>query len=107
MKQLHLVVGPNGSGKTTFVEQFLALELPGYGYVNADEIARARWPDALTHIVTGEASEALADLAESDGYDLLVMGNKGMSGLRRALGSVPTRVLKRAPTNVLIIHTTG
>jgi predicted ABC-type ATPase len=39
-----VVVGPNGSGKTTFVTEFLALELPGYAYVNADEIAKARWP---------------------------------------------------------------
>jgi predicted ABC-type ATPase len=45
LKQLHLVVGPNGSGKTTFVTEFLSLELPGYVYVNADEIAKARWPD--------------------------------------------------------------
>jgi predicted ABC-type ATPase len=45
LKQLHLVIGPNGSGKTTFVEEFLALELPGYAYVNADEIAKSRWPD--------------------------------------------------------------
>ncbi len=45
MKQLHLVVGPNGSGKTTFVTEFLALELRGFAFVNADEIAKARWPD--------------------------------------------------------------
>jgi predicted ABC-type ATPase len=45
LKQLHLVVGPNGSGKTTFVTEFLALELPGHAFVNADEIAKARWPD--------------------------------------------------------------
>jgi predicted ABC-type ATPase len=44
LRQLHLVIGPNGSGKTTFVAEFLALELPGYAYVNADEIAKARWP---------------------------------------------------------------
>lgn len=50
MKQLHLVIGPNGSGKTTFVTEFLALELPGYAYVNPDEIAKARWPtDADAH----------------------------------------------------------
>jgi predicted ABC-type ATPase len=50
LKQLHLVVGPNGSGKTTFVEEFLALELPRYAYVNADEIAKVRWPaDAAAH----------------------------------------------------------
>jgi nucleotide-binding universal stress UspA family protein len=71
------------------------------------ESVRARWPEALVHVVTGEAAEALSDLAQSHGYDLLVLGNKGMSGLRRPLGSVPTRVLRRAPTNVLIVHTTG
>jgi predicted ABC-type ATPase len=45
LRQLHLAIGPNGSGKTTFVTEFLALELPNYPYVNADEIAKARWPD--------------------------------------------------------------
>ena len=45
MKQLHVVLGPNGSGKTTFITEFLAPELPGYLYVNADDIARARWPE--------------------------------------------------------------
>lgn len=40
-----MVLGPNGSGKTTFVTRFLGLELPGYAYVNADEIAQTRWPD--------------------------------------------------------------
>lgn len=39
-----MVAGPNGSGKTTFVTEFLARELPGYPYVNADDIAKARWP---------------------------------------------------------------
>ena len=68
---------------------------------------RAAWPDAMTHVLEGEASERLSDLAQSGGYDLLVLGNKGMTGLRRALGSVPARVLRRAPTNVLIVHTTG
>jgi predicted ABC-type ATPase len=46
LRQLHLVVGPNGSGKSTFVTEFLAPELPPYAYVNADEIARTRWPAA-------------------------------------------------------------
>lgn len=50
MKQLHLVAGPNGSGKTTFVTEFLEPELPGWAYVNADEIAKARWPsDPAAH----------------------------------------------------------
>ena len=45
MNRLDLVVGPNGSGKSTFVELTLALLLPGSVFVNADEIARQRWPD--------------------------------------------------------------
>jgi nucleotide-binding universal stress UspA family protein len=71
------------------------------------ETLRAAWPDAMAHVLEGEASERLSELAESSGYDLLVLGNKGMTGIRRALGSVPARVLRRAPTNVLIVHTTG
>ncbi len=60
MKQLHLVIGPNGSGKTTFVTEFLALELPGYAYVNADEIAKARWPaDSDAHAY--EAAQVAAE----------------------------------------------
>lgn len=43
MPVLHLVVGPNGAGKTTFYRMILepATRLP---FVNADEIARIRWP---------------------------------------------------------------
>lgn len=46
MKRLDLVVGPNGSGKTTFVEQRLAPLLPGSAFVNADVIAKEHWPEA-------------------------------------------------------------
>lgn len=45
MNRLDLVVGPNGAGKTTFVELTLAPLLPTSAFVNADEIARQRWPD--------------------------------------------------------------
>lgn len=65
MKQLHLVVGPNGSGKTTFVEALLAPELPGYAFVNADEIAKARWPadsDAHAYEAAQVAAETRAHL---------------------------------------------
>lgn len=45
MKRLDLVVGPNGAGKSTFVAVTLAPLLPRSPFVNADEIARQRWPD--------------------------------------------------------------
>jgi predicted ABC-type ATPase len=46
VRRLDLVVGPNGAGKTTFVQRRLAPALPPIvRFVNADEIARRRWPD--------------------------------------------------------------
>jgi predicted ABC-type ATPase len=50
MKRLDLVVGSNGAGKSTFVELTLAPLLPGSVFVNADEIAKQRWPsDPASH----------------------------------------------------------
>lgn len=45
MKRLDLVVGPNGAGKSTFIAFTLAPLLPHSVFVNADEIAKQRWPD--------------------------------------------------------------
>lgn len=45
MDRLDLVVGPNGAGKSTFIALTLAPLLPGSLVVNADEIARQRWPE--------------------------------------------------------------
>ncbi|MFT4046879.1 MAG: zeta toxin family protein [Solimonas sp.] len=43
MPLLHLLAGPNGSGKTTFHEQVLG-PVTGLPFINADLIARERWP---------------------------------------------------------------
>lgn len=45
MTRLDVVAGPNGAGKSTFVSTVLAALLPGSVFVNADEIAKRRWPD--------------------------------------------------------------
>jgi predicted ABC-type ATPase len=44
---LHLIAGINGAGKTTFYRQFLEQRTPGAEFVNADELARERWPDEI------------------------------------------------------------
>lgn len=46
MTRLDLVVGPNGAGKSTFVRLVLIPEVPFSVFVNADEIARRKWPDS-------------------------------------------------------------
>jgi len=54
----------------------------------------------------GDAADAIIDVAEEQGADLIVVGNKGMSGARRfLLGSVPNRVSHLAPCSVLIVRT--
>jgi predicted ABC-type ATPase len=45
VNRLDLVAGPNGAGKSTFVERQLSTLLQGSVFVNADEIAKGRWPD--------------------------------------------------------------
>ena len=51
---------------------------------------------------------ALIDIAEEGGYDLIVVGNKGMTGARRfiPIGAVPNKVIHHLPTAVLIVRTT-
>jgi nucleotide-binding universal stress UspA family protein len=54
----------------------------------------------------GDPAEVLADVAEHDGYDLLVVGNKGMTGAARFfLGSVPNKVSHHARLSLMIVHT--
>lgn len=44
MSRLDVVVGPNGAGKTTLYERVIAPGRPGLPFVNADRIARERFP---------------------------------------------------------------
>jgi nucleotide-binding universal stress UspA family protein len=54
----------------------------------------------------GDPADAILDVAEERGSDLIVVGNKGMTGAKRfLLGSVPNRVSHHAPCAVLIIRT--
>lgn len=55
----------------------------------------------------GEPADAILDVAEEQGADLIVVGNKGMTGAKRfLLGSVPNKVSHHAPSSVLIVRTT-
>ena len=52
-----------------------------------------------------EPADALMQVAEEIGASTIVVGNKGMSGGRRLLGSVPNKVSHEAHCNVLIVAT--
>ena len=59
------------------------------------------------HAREGDPADAILDVAEEKGADLIVVGNKGMTGAKRfLLGSVPNKVSHHAPCSVMIIRTT-
>jgi nucleotide-binding universal stress UspA family protein len=63
--------------------------------------------EVQTHPVEGEPAEAILTVAEETKADLIVVGNKGMTGARRfLLGSVPNNVSHHAPCSVIIVRTT-
>lgn len=60
-----------------------------------------------TMTVSGDPAEMICETAESESVDLIVVGNKGMTGAKRfLLGSVPNNVSHHSPCNVLIVKTT-
>ncbi len=55
----------------------------------------------------GDPADAILDVAEEQGADLIMVGNRGMTGTRRfLLGSVPNKISHNAPCSVLIVKTT-
>ena len=116
--ELHIVMSAS-----TVPEQRLRSERAGAPddvahTVNPNEDTEAELKDAAapyesqeikvhTHAKSGDPADAIIDVAESNRADLIVVGNKGMTGAKRfLLGSVPNKVSHHAPCSVLIIRTT-
>jgi nucleotide-binding universal stress UspA family protein len=73
----------------------------------ADEAHSAGVADVETYARQGDAADAILDVAEEQRSDLIVVGNKGMTGAKRfLLGSVPNKVSHHAPCSVLVVRTT-
>jgi nucleotide-binding universal stress UspA family protein len=69
--------------------------------------ARKEGLEVQTHPVEGNPADGILEVAEKTGADLIVVGNKGMTGARRfLLGSVPNNVSHHAPCSVMVIRTT-
>jgi nucleotide-binding universal stress UspA family protein len=79
-----------------------------------DSVSRARdramaagATDIEVDVVQGRPAEALLGVADVCRADLLVVGNRGLNTLAgRIIGSVPMDIVRRAPIDVLIVHTT-
>ncbi|NTX02384.1 MULTISPECIES: universal stress protein [Myxococcus] len=56
-------------------------------------------------VLVGEAASTILELAEQEGFDLIIMGTHGRRGLPRLLlGSVAQKIVSRAPCPVLTLH---
>ena len=66
---------------------------------------RADGLDVDVDVRTESGHLALCNAAEAVSADLIVVGNRGMTGARRFLGSVPNSVAHQAPCSVLIVDT--
>lgn len=67
---------------------------------------RLRDVPVKTHLSEDEPADALLAVASEVDANLIVVGNRGMQGARRVLGSVPNKVAHHASCNVLIVATT-
>ena len=72
----------------------------------AAKVARDAGVEVEVYPRQGDPADAILDVAEEREADLIVVGNKGMTGAKRfLLGSVPNKVSHHAPCSVLIIRT--
>jgi nucleotide-binding universal stress UspA family protein len=73
----------------------------------ATALAAEKGVEVRTFARQGDPADAILDVAEELAADLIVVGNKGMTGAKRfLLGSVPNKVSHHAPCSVLIVRTT-
>lgn len=87
-------------GATTTLLTVATSEDRGQAILDAGEFRADDTRVAVGRDVTATLLDAAGD------YDLLVLGNKGMSGPSRLLGSVANRVTHGLPTDLLLVNTT-
>ena len=67
--------------------------------------AQERGIDVDTHTREGHPAEVILEVATEQEADLIVIGSRGLSGVRRfLLGSVSAKVSEHAPCSVMIVR---
>ncbi|MGH2853720.1 MAG: universal stress protein [Solirubrobacteraceae bacterium] len=74
---------------------------------DAADVARKAGVSVNMHARQGDPADAILDVAEEKNADLVIVANKGMTGIKRHLpgSSAPKKVFRRAPCSVLIVRT--
>src|SRR5215218_4016400 len=118
--ELHVVhvgetLGPGYSGYAGYEEGVLPsaqedLERQAQEALEAQvgRIAVAEGPRAQSHLRMGRPDEEIIALGEEIGAELIVIGSRGLGGVRRALmGSVSDSVVRHAHCPVLVVRRKG
>lgn len=81
-------------------------EIGGHVLERASETARGQGAEVLKrHVLGGEPAETIVGAATSEQADLVVMGTRGLGGLRgRLLGTVSQSVTRHAPVSCLTVR---
>lgn len=84
----------------------LTPDMPGTSLVDdATTALRTMNVEVTGHPVANSGAEAILDVADDVGADLIVVGSRGNGVSKRLLrGSVSTKVAHHAPCNVMIVH---
>ena len=71
----------------------------------AAQHAHAHGIEVTTDVLEGPAADAILRAAETEGFDLIVIGSRGLGHLKGLLiGSVSERVVRQAKTPVMIMR---
>lgn len=72
---------------------------------DAAQLAKQHGIEVEVHSRKGDPADALLAVAKDVDAELIVVGNRGMTGARRVLGSVPNKVTHHADCSVMVVKT--
>jgi nucleotide-binding universal stress UspA family protein len=99
-----ILVSPYG-GDTTGVHLPDLMAAVAESLVPLQRQLESRGLTVHAHVLPEGGADAVLDLAQSIEADLIVVGSRGMTGIRRVLGSVGSTVAHHAHCAVLIVPT--
>jgi len=91
------LVGLGRQGDRRHAEQAVA---------RAQERLATEGVESVAHVSNREAGRELVAVADKERAQMIVVGNRGMAGAKRVLGSVPNYVSHHANCDVVIVRTT-
>jgi nucleotide-binding universal stress UspA family protein len=96
--------GGTGGGAQTIVD---LREVAESLVQRAARDAVSKGVEVETHVREGQPAEVIIDVANQEQADLIVIGSRGLTGIKRyLLGSVSTKVSEHAPCSVMIVRAT-